>query len=48
MLSAKTPKVPVILVVRHDVADVGLGFGREGGQHALNFYSEQKNICIKL
>ncbi|MEX2453156.1 MAG: 2-hydroxymuconic semialdehyde dehydrogenase [Rhodospirillaceae bacterium] len=24
------------------------GFGREGGQHALNFYSEQKNICIKL
>lgn len=24
------------------------GIGREGGQHALNFYSEQKNICIKL
>lgn len=24
------------------------GFGREGGQHALNFYSEQKNICVKL
>ena len=24
------------------------GFGREGGQHALNFYSEQKNICIKI
>ena len=24
------------------------GFGREGGQHALDFYSEQKNICIKL
>ncbi len=24
------------------------GFGREGGQHALNFYSEPKNICIKL
>ena len=24
------------------------GIGREGGQHALDFYSEQKNICIKL
>jgi len=24
------------------------GIGREGGQHALNFYSEQRNICIKL
>jgi aminomuconate-semialdehyde/2-hydroxymuconate-6-semialdehyde dehydrogenase len=24
------------------------GIGREGGIHALNFYSEQKNICIKL
>ena len=24
------------------------GIGREGGQHALNFYSEQKNICVKL
>ena len=24
------------------------GIGREGGRHALDFYSEQKNICIKL
>ena len=24
------------------------GIGREGGIHALNFYSEQRNICIKL
>jgi aminomuconate-semialdehyde/2-hydroxymuconate-6-semialdehyde dehydrogenase len=24
------------------------GIGREGGMHALNFYSEQKNVCIKL
>jgi aminomuconate-semialdehyde/2-hydroxymuconate-6-semialdehyde dehydrogenase len=24
------------------------GIGREGGTHALNFYSEQRNICVKL
>ena len=24
------------------------GVGREGGQHSLDFYSELKNICIKL
>ena len=24
------------------------GIGREGGIHSLNFYSELKNICIKL
>lgn len=24
------------------------GIGREGGQHSLDFYSELKNICIKL
>jgi aminomuconate-semialdehyde/2-hydroxymuconate-6-semialdehyde dehydrogenase len=24
------------------------GIGREGGAHALNFYTETKNICIKL
>ena len=35
--------------LRTPFGGIGLsGFGREGGQHALNFYSEQKNICIKL
>ena len=24
------------------------GVGREGGRHSLEFYSEQKNICLKL
>ena len=24
------------------------GIGREGGLHSLNFYAEQKNICVKL
>ena len=24
------------------------GIGREGGVHSLEFYSELKNICIKL
>ncbi len=24
------------------------GIGREGGVHALNFYGEQRNVCIKL
>lgn len=35
--------------LRTPFGGIGLsGIGREGGQHALNFYSEQKNICIKL
>lgn len=24
------------------------GIGREGGRHSIDFYSEQKNICVKL
>lgn len=24
------------------------GIGREGGMHSLNFYSELRNVCIKL
>ena len=24
------------------------GIGREGGLHSLNFYAEQKNVCVKL
>ncbi|WP_328587045.1 aldehyde dehydrogenase family protein [Sphingobium sp. 22B] len=24
------------------------GLGREGGHHSLDFYSELKNVCIKL
>ena len=24
------------------------GLGREGGRHSLDFYSEIKNICVKL
>jgi aminomuconate-semialdehyde/2-hydroxymuconate-6-semialdehyde dehydrogenase len=24
------------------------GVGREGGRHSLEFFSEAKNICIKL
>jgi aminomuconate-semialdehyde/2-hydroxymuconate-6-semialdehyde dehydrogenase len=24
------------------------GVGREGGVHALNFYGEQRNVCVKL
>ncbi|MCL7748649.1 5-carboxymethyl-2-hydroxymuconate semialdehyde dehydrogenase oxidoreductase, partial [Halalkalibacter sp. MEB205] len=24
------------------------GIGREGGMHSFEFYSELKNICIKL
>jgi aminomuconate-semialdehyde/2-hydroxymuconate-6-semialdehyde dehydrogenase len=24
------------------------GLGREGGQHSLDFYSELKNVCVKL
>ncbi|MBM3523424.1 MAG: 2-hydroxymuconic semialdehyde dehydrogenase, partial [Alphaproteobacteria bacterium] len=24
------------------------GIGREGGIHALNFYAEQRNVCVKL
>jgi aminomuconate-semialdehyde/2-hydroxymuconate-6-semialdehyde dehydrogenase len=24
------------------------GLGREGGRHSLDFYSELKNVCIKL
>ena len=24
------------------------GIGREGGIHSVNFYSELKNICVKL
>ena len=35
--------------LRTPFGGIGLsGIGREGGQHALNFYSEQKNICVKL
>ena len=24
------------------------GIGREGGEHSLDFYSEQKTVCIQL
>ncbi|MDX1269636.1 MAG: aldehyde dehydrogenase family protein [Oceanisphaera sp.] len=24
------------------------GIGREGGVHSLEFYTEMKNICVKL
>jgi aminomuconate-semialdehyde/2-hydroxymuconate-6-semialdehyde dehydrogenase len=24
------------------------GLGREGGRHSLEFYTETKNICVKL
>ena len=24
------------------------GIGREGGVHSVNFYSEIKNVCVKL
>ena len=24
------------------------GFGREGGEHSLNFFTETKNVCIKI
>lgn len=35
--------------LRTPFGGIGLsGIGREGGQHALNFYSEPKNICVKL
>ena len=35
--------------LRTPFGGVGLsGIGREGGIHALNFYGEQRNICIKL
>jgi aminomuconate-semialdehyde/2-hydroxymuconate-6-semialdehyde dehydrogenase len=35
--------------LRTPFGGVGLsGIGREGGIHALNFYGEQRNICVKL
>jgi aminomuconate-semialdehyde/2-hydroxymuconate-6-semialdehyde dehydrogenase len=24
------------------------GIGREGGRHSLDFYSELRNVCVKL
>ena len=24
------------------------GFGREGGKHSLEFFTETKNVCVKI
>jgi len=35
--------------LRSPFGGIGLsGIGREGGQHSLDFYTEQTNVCVKL
>jgi len=49
MATRKTKLRPAARELTNYIGGMKLsGIGREGGLHALDFYAEPRNICIKL